>query len=49
MATETEALDSTESLNEAFSNLKVADGMSSKAAGQNIPDKETKNLELEAA
>lgn len=48
-ATETEALDSTESLNEAFSNLKVADGMSSTAAGQNIPDKETKNLELEAA
>lgn len=48
-ATETEALDSTESLNEAFSNLKVTDGMSRTAAGQNIPYKETKNLELEAA
>lgn len=48
-AGETEALESAESLIDAFSNLKFADGPSSRAADGDIAAKKTKNLELEAA
>ncbi|KAF4370222.1 uncharacterized protein LOC115714437 [Cannabis sativa] len=46
---ETEGSESTESLTDLFSNLKVADGSSSSAAYENVAAKETKTLELEAA
>uniref|UniRef100_A0A803NQ34 Charged multivesicular body protein 7 n=1 Tax=Cannabis sativa TaxID=3483 RepID=A0A803NQ34_CANSA len=46
---EMEGSESTESLTDLFSNLKVGDGSSSSAAYGNVAAKETKTLELEAA